>query len=201
MTMKDAKLNFVVETATELFIKNSISGVTVKDIAKECGLGEATVYRYFSGKNELIIACALKLQQKVEKIFASGEDDFSSGFEKISRFFHTYRDIFIKKPEMYRFLSEFDAHLIGENENLDEYADNMDRFKDFFMAAYLEGLKDNTVREIDDIETFYYSATHSVLSLCKKLSAQGSILRQDALTDKAKEISVLTDTLLYYLKK
>ena len=64
MTMKDAKLGFVTDGAVKLFLTGSISGVTVKDIAKECGVGEATVYRYFSTKSDLIIACAVKLQKK-----------------------------------------------------------------------------------------------------------------------------------------
>ena len=200
MTIMDAKLNFVTEGAIRLFLKNSISGVTVKDIAKECGVGEATVYRYFSGKNELLITCAVKLQTRVEKTFLSGGEDVPTGYAALDLFYRSFLKIFNESPELYRFLSEFDAHVISENAaGLEEYADNMDRFKEAFTEAYRRGVRDKSVRRIKDIETFYYSTTHALLSLCKKL-AQGEILRQDKLTSGAKEVAALIEIILLSLK-
>ena len=50
MSLKEAKFNFVVEVATNLFMQKSINDVTIKDIAEKAGVGEATIYRYFSKK-------------------------------------------------------------------------------------------------------------------------------------------------------
>ena len=58
MTLKDAKRNFVVDAAAELFLERSVGTGTIKDIAAASGLGEATIYRYFSGRGELLVACA-----------------------------------------------------------------------------------------------------------------------------------------------
>ena len=201
MTMKDAKLGFVTDGAVKLFLTGSISGVTVKDIAKECGVGEATVYRYFSTKSDLIIACAVKLQKKVEKLFLKSGVADKNGVERLESFYGTFLDIYREKPELYRFLSEFDAYCISESDGaLDEYADNMDRFKAAFLSAYRDGVRDGSVREINDLETFYYSTTHALLSLCKKLTAQREIVRQDKLTDGESEVAELINIILFSLK-
>ena len=64
----------------------------------------------------------------------------------------------------------------------------MDRFKAVWLSAYEDGLKDGTVRPLDDPGLFYYATTHAVLSLCKKLAAERGVIRQDQLTDKAAEV-------------
>ena len=38
--MKDFKLDFILKTATELFMTRGIGDVTIKDIADEAGIGD-----------------------------------------------------------------------------------------------------------------------------------------------------------------
>lgn len=51
MGLKDAKIKYIIDRATELFLQRSVGEVTVKDISDAVGVGEATVYRYF-GKSK-----------------------------------------------------------------------------------------------------------------------------------------------------
>ena len=200
MTIKDAKRNFVIESACSLFLEHSIPAVTIKDIACASGIGEATVYRYFSKRSELIVECAIKLEEKVEKEF-SNILDACCGYEKISRFYGVYLDVFINKPALYRFLNEFDAFCINEgNIDLERYADGLDRFKALFSDAYNEGIADGTVSRCKNIELFYYTTTHSLLSLCKKLAIEDGITRQDKVCDNALEVKTLIEIILSSLK-
>lgn len=200
MTIMDAKRNFVIDAATKLFLERSVSSVTIKDIAKASGLGEATVYRYFSGRGELIIACAMKLSGQVEQIFIDHQN-MRDGYCRIARFYEAYLKIYTESPELYRFLQGFDAYCIGEGvDSLEEYSDILDRFRDAFISAYSDGLSDGTVKETDDIETFYYSTTHALLELCKKLASERRITRWDGSVDSASEVRVLIDIILSYIK-
>ena len=200
MTMKDVKQNHIIESACALFLERSLPAVTLKDIAVSSGVGEATVYRYFSCRSELIVACAVKLQEQVEREFSDISGAFT-GYEKLARFYGVYLDLFLKKPALYRFLNEFDAYCINEGAlDLEIYADNMDKFKAIFDLAYKEGLSDKSVRPQTDIDLFYYTTTHSILSLCKKLAVGGGITRQDKITDNVAEIRTLTDIILSALK-
>ena len=61
MTITDAKKNFIVGEALALFLERSIGEVTVHDIALRASVGEATIYRYFSTKLNLVCAAATQL--------------------------------------------------------------------------------------------------------------------------------------------
>jgi len=200
MSVMDAKRNYVIETATNLVLSRPLSRVTVRDVAQEAGVGEATVYRYFSTKTSLIVACALKLQGEVSQYFLR-ESKPVDGYTKLVKFYASYVDLFAFRPELYRFLYEFDAYCVEQRvKGLEEYSDNLDVFREAYLAAYREGVADGSVRKIQNPELFYYATTHAVLSLAKKLAVEGGIVRQDQLTDQIGEIRTLNETFLYSLK-
>ena len=200
MTMQEAKRAFVTATATQLFLQNSVSSVTIRDVAEASGIGEATIYRYFRNRTSLIVACAVKLQAEVGAQFM----DFTrekDGFSQLSRFYGAYEKLFSRRPELYRFLSEFDAYCISSGEaELTEYQDNFDRFQSSVLEAYEKGLADGSVKGQDDPVLFYQTSTHALLSLCKKLAAERRIVRQDAVIDPNAEIRTLTELILAALK-
>ena len=81
MSFKDLKRDYIVETAKKLFLSSSISEITIKDISAVSGIGEATIYRYFSNKENLVTAVSLSLQKDILKI--KFENSNSSGLENI----------------------------------------------------------------------------------------------------------------------
>lgn len=200
MTIQDAKRAYVTDVATELILKKPLASVTIRDIAAASGVGEATVYRYYSTRSNLIVAVALKLQAEVGARFL----DFAQGsdaYEKLSRFYGAYLKLFRVRPELYRFLSEFDAYCINSGEaELSEYQDNFDRFRETVLDIYRQGVADGTVRPHEDFELFYYATTHALLSLCKKLATERHVVRQDATFDAGEEIRTLTELILAALK-
>ena len=200
MTIKDAKTNFIVDEAIALFFERSISEVTVHDIAARAGVGEATVYRYFSTKHNLVCAVAAKLEQQIyETYFDLSRAD--NGFNKLSLFYKSYLEIFCSHREFFKFINEFDAFMLSEGKTDDtEYSSGLDMFKTLCSDAYAQGLSDGSIAAVDDWETFYYSTTHALLELCKKLST-ADIVRQDETADKEAEIATLTDVILFKLKK
>ncbi|MBO4262264.1 MAG: helix-turn-helix transcriptional regulator, partial [Clostridia bacterium] len=198
--MKDAKINFIVDAATKVFLEKSINEATIKDVAEEAGVGEATIYRYFVRKQALVERVARKLQKKVfDEYFDLKKAE--NGFEKLGVFYNSYLKIFTDHPEFYKFINEFDAFCVSENiSDLEKYSDGLDVFKDAFMSAYDKGLSDGSVKDIGDVKTFYYSTAHALLALCKKLAGEGNIVRQDGATDKAEEIKTLVSIVLNALK-
>ena len=85
-------------------------------------------------------------------------------------------------------------------ESLDGYEESLVPFKNSFKEAYKQGLEDGSTKEIEDIDLFYFSSTHSLIELCKKLSSGKGLLKQDQLLSKHKEISMLINVLLNYVK-
>ena len=201
MSIKDLKTEFILKTATELFMTRSIGDVTIKDIADEAGIGEATVYRYFGTKGNIVVASALALGKSIYKEFFDLSKG-KTGFEKLEIFYNSYLNVFKKSPSHFYFIKEFDAYMCTRGEgNLTEYEKDVALFKDDFMSAYKQGVEDGSVNNVGNAEVFYFATTHSLLELCKKLSMKKGVLEQDKTLKKSSEIKCLIKIILNSLKK
>ena len=199
MTLKDVKINFLVDMATDLFMARSVNEVTIRDIAVAAQVGEATLYRYFGNKQNIVVHAAMKLQGIVSKDYFKLEKG-KTGYEKLVLFYESYYQIFKNHANFYKFLSEFDAYMSGENSDvINPYEAAIDLYKEHYMEAYKLGLKDGSIKEQKDIEMFYFSTTHALLELCKKL-ANKAVLNQDTRIEKTTEIQCLIDIFLASFK-
>ena len=200
MSLQELKSNFIVDVAEKLFFERSIFNVTIKDIAKEAGIGEMTIYRYFSKKQNIVLAVAMRLEKEVYSFFDLSKG--KTGFDKLSLFFNSYSTIFEISPHYFRFIRDFDSYMLEyrEERELNNYEENLDLYKNIFLASYNLGLKDGSVKNIENPEMFYYASTHSILELCKKLSYEG-LLSQDSSISKCDEIKTLVKVFLGYLSK
>ena len=200
MSLKDAKVNFLVDIATDLFMCRSIQEVTIRDIAISAQVGEATIYRYFGKKQELVVQSAMKLQSIVNSGYFK-LDDKLNGYQKLEVFYLSYLNIFDQHRNFYKFLSEFDAYMSSENKDiLNPYEDAIEQYKSACMKAYEQGLKDGSIKEQENIDLFYFSTTHAVLELCKKLALK-AVLNQDLAIEKLGEVRCLINIVLNTLKK
>ena len=195
MTLQQVKENFIVDVATKLFFEDSIFNVTIKDIATAAGVGEMTVYRYFGKKQNIVLAVAIKLEKEILSFFDLSDE--KTGFDKLKVFYNSYLKIYKKSPKHYTFIRDFDTYMLDfkEEGGLEGYEKGIDTYRQMFFEAYELGLKDGTVKTHENIETFYYASTHSLLELCKKMSYEG-LLSQDDKIVKYEEIHMLIDVFL-----
>ena len=200
MSLKDLKNNFLVDMATDLFMARSINEVTIRDIAISAQVGEATIYRYFGNKQNIVMQAALKIQGIVSGDFFKLEKG-KTGYEKLAIFYQSYFDIFCKHPSFYKFLNEFDAYMSVENDEvINPYENIIDSYKTSYMEAYQLGIQDGSIKKQESIEIFYFSTTHALLELCKKLAFKKAVLAQDKRLQKKDEIQCLIDVIVSALK-
>lgn len=197
MGFKDLKRDYIVDSAKKLFLGRSISEITIKDISSVSGIGEATIYRYFSTKENLALAVSLSIQKELLKSPVTNSK--KNGIEQIRDFFNIFRKIFVSNPSYFKFIAEFDTLYLKSIKGND-YSLNLDTFFDLFMKSYELGLKDKSVKKNPDIKLFYYTTTHSLLELCKKLASMDSPLKQDKKINKVGEIECLIDIFVSVLK-
>ena len=199
MSFKDLKRDYIVESAKKLFLTSSISEVTIKDISTISGIGEATIYRYFKNKENLVIAVSLSIQKDILKVQF---DNKSSGLEQIQNFFNLFRSIYLDNKNYFKFIAEFDTVYLKNIKNKEnkEYSLGLDAFFEIFMKAYELGIKDKSIKENKDIKLYYYTCTHSLLELCKKLASTESGLKQDREVSKVSEIEYLISLFISVLK-
>lgn len=199
-TIKNKAKDFIVSEACEMFLEKSISSVTVSDIAKKVGVGEATMYRYFGTKQNIVMAVALKLAKEVfENYFEHLRGD--TGYEKLKDFYYHYLEIFKNHNSYFAFVRDFDAFILTEAKEKFDYESEIDLYKSKFIEAYNLGLEDNTVQKHENVELFYYSSTHALLNLCKTLSFTETLISQDDKMIKEDEVRELIDIILYRVSK
>ena len=199
MTLKDVKVNFLIDIATDLFMCRSIQDVTIRDIAIAAQVGEATIYRYFGKKQAIVAQSAMKLQAIVTTDYFQLNNK-KNGYAKLEEFYMSYLRIFENHSNFYKFLNEFDIYMSEEKSDvLNPYETVIDQFRTVYMDAYQEGIKDGSIKEQKDIETFYFSTTHSLLELCKKLAFRKAVLNQDNNLQKEGEVKCLIDIILMSL--
>ena len=68
------------------------------------------------------------------------------------------------------------------------------------MKSYEAGLKDGSIKAHDNIKLYYYTCTHSLLELCKKLASTDYGLKQDNEVKKLSEIEYLISIFISVLK-
>lgn len=198
--LSDSSFAEVLSTAEKLFLEGNIRTITIKDIAKASGVGEATIYRHFKTKQNIILQVALNLAEGVHDEyfqFSNGE----TGFECLRDFYYAYLNIFREKRSYYSFIQEFDAYILSDVGDSPEYEGKIDVFHKDFVSAYNKGVNDGTVKEVESPDLFYFSTAHALLNLCKSLSVKKVLVPQDALLSEDKEIEELIKIILNCVKK
>ena len=187
-TLKNKLIEKAVSSCAEMFLKYGIDAVRMTDIARESGVGVATIYRYFGTKTGITIAAMTYLWNQMREMFSGifDSDVFlaQTGLKQLRDLMRMYIVIYQAHPSFMRVLSEFDLMITAENvpkEDLREYERSIINFYPVFEKSYVAGLTDGTVREVPDIQMFYLSFAHSLMELCTKL-IHGELLPSDDFT-------------------
>lgn len=196
--MKDAQKDFIIEEAVKLFLAKSIDEVTMSEIAKSVEIGDATLYRYFAKKQNIVVLSAIKLSKRVFDNYFNF--DGLEGVEVIRKFYSNFLNIFIDHKEFFSFINEFDAFIINESYDNTLYEDGVNKFKEIYFNAYRNAVDKGEIREVPDIDAFYYATTHVLLDLGKRLSRKGAVVSSDEHSNY-KELKIMVDVILNSLLK
>ena len=196
------KRKHFLEKAYELFTKKNIESVTMIEVAKECGYGTMTLYRYFSTKPELVVAVAAWIwEQTIREIT---ERRPKAGFEKMmaSDIFEFYLDSFIElyrnKRDLLRFNQFFNIYIQSERIDpavLKPYREIIEGLRTGFHVIYEKAKQDHTVRT-DETEEEMFSATLHLMLAAVTRYAIGLVYIPENGFDAEKELEKLKDALL-----
>lgn len=81
----------IIETATRVFLKNNYQNMKTAEMAKEAGVSEATLYKYFDSKKEIFLAVLNRFNENIEKMFFSGierQNTISRNLYELGKNFH-----------------------------------------------------------------------------------------------------------------
>ncbi|MBO7396355.1 MAG: TetR/AcrR family transcriptional regulator [Ruminococcus sp.] len=204
---RSKRIHHAIEVSSQMFLRNGIESVKMTDIADECGIGVATLYRYFGTKTGITIAAMTHLWEELKKMFGDVFDSpvfkKQTGLKQCSDLMRMFIVLYEAHSAFMKLLGEFDLMIIRENvpkDKLVDYEKSVLNFYPVFESAYLAGLEDGSVREIENFQLFYLSFAHSFMELSKKL-IKGEILPSDDFSVATKELETVINAAVYYLKK
>ena len=205
--LQDERKSNAILTASQMFLENSIEDIAMTDIAKECDIGVASLYRYFGNKTNLVIKCGELLWHDIEALFEGVfENDYynsKTGIEQINDLMKIFLVLFNAHKPFLKFMHDFDIFVLKEKvtkEDLFEYEKSILNFLPLFEKAYRKGVEDNTVKPDVDYKLLYFSVSHALICMGQKFIL-GDILISDTQIGYEKQLKQILDNAVYYIKK
>ena len=186
---KDERREKIIDVAFRLFVNKKIESVTMGEIAKEAGIGRATLFRYFPGKLELVIAVNTK--------------EWKEYFDELDQ----------KRPMSSVEMYQTHKALLRYNDNFNHYVSHsgrkdlqMDEFNQALFSAntrfhmmYEKAKEDKTFKTDMAEEEFMRVTVHTMMTACAYY-AGGFIWGSKENEDYTPELIQLKEMILAYVK-
>jgi len=196
----------IVMTAAELFLERGAENVRMTDIARECGIGVASLYRYFGTKSAIMLEAGTLLWQDVARLFApqfhSPEYAAADGFGQVKILLEAYVQLYAEQRPFLRFLDELDAVILSEKPDVDSlapYRRSIMDFYDLFSAAYEKGRRDGSIECSADARFLYRTVTDLLNGAAKKF-LRGEVLPEDDYSQGGGELELFVEMALGYMR-
>lgn len=204
--IKNQKMEEVINTALEVFCRQGIDNTKMTDIAEAAEIGIASLYRYFKTKPEIAIEAACRLWQDTIKALTELSNaklqQARNGREQVEEIFQLFLELFHNHQSFLKFIDEFDRYIIKEQvpqEKLKKYEKSIIDLEIVMMNAIERGRADGTIRKDFDAEVYYFSTTHTLMTLCQKLLLRGRMLESDDIIQGEQQIQMVIDMSVRYL--
>lgn len=200
--LKQAKYNQIIEHVKPMMLKQGINTLKISDIAKNLKIGEATIYRYFGTKTNLVIEVGVSLWNDVYKELESLPTQ-ETGYDSIQSFFSFFLEGYKTRREVFVFLDEFDALMVKEKvskEKLAEYDKKLSNIKSIYDVHFDKGQSDKSLKISIDKDEYYYTTTHMILGICKRLATTGNIVASDEIVNDTTQVKLALEMCMQYIK-
>lgn len=116
-TISDRQLE-IIEAAGKILTNSGVSGLTIKNLAKEMKFSESAIYRHFTSKEEIIIALLDYLAQNMDERYTNAISAKQTPEEKFTTLFQNQFSLFKKNPHFV--VAVFSDGLLEESQRINE---------------------------------------------------------------------------------
>lgn len=177
--LREQNIKLVIEKALYCFTEQGIEHTKVKDIAREAGLTERSVFRYFDTKADIVQAAAYlfwtKTLDTVTSEFRRAETGDMTGIEIIQILLELYSTLFLEDTKSARFTLDAEVALYNANKKehlLKRPPEPYEISTSPLVMAIHKGLEDGTVKPKVDPKQIYYNAYDSILGVLQRLALE-----------------------------
>lgn len=108
----------IIEAAGKILTASGVSGLTIKNLAKEMQFSESAIYRHFTSKEEIIIALLNYLANSMDERYTKAISVEQSPEEKFITLFQNQFSFFKKNPHFV--VAVFSDGLLEESQRINE---------------------------------------------------------------------------------
>ena len=173
-----AKKQKILATGFRLFSEKTIEKVTMNNVADACGIGVATLYRYYGTKPALVLGIATWLWEsyaiKNIRILENMERKETSDVKEYEFFLDAFIDLYRNHKDMLRFNQQFNNFIRSENiaqEQLEPYNRMIKTLEKRFHETVLKGKQDGTIRTDLPEEIIFSTTIHLMLSVTMRYAS------------------------------
>lgn len=196
-TEKEKRREEMLAAAFRLFSERSIDVVQMADIAKETGYTTRSLNRYFSAKDDLVVAVSVWAIESFTKINRQKNPEKAGTAAEIYAFFldsflRMYRD----HSDILRFNQHFNIYIKDRGisrEQMQPYSGMIDEIRERFHAVYLKGQQDGTLRTDIPEEKIFSATLHLMLAAVTRYTVG---LAYETGVDPEEELLELKDMLM-----
>ena len=116
-TISDRQLE-IIEAAGKILTTSGVSGLTIKNLAKEMNFSESAIYRHFTSKEEIIISMLSYLANSMDERYTKAISSEQSPEEKFTTLFQNQFSFFKKNPHFV--VAVFSDGLMEESHRINE---------------------------------------------------------------------------------
>ena len=196
--------NLIIDTAIELFCKYGYENISMDMIAKKSEFTKRTIYRYFSSKEDLFFATALKGHQYLYDMLNDAMQQGHTGFEKVQLSYTAYYSFISKYPELARLLNQ---RRYSKTENIEQISPNYRKFTELdnllfssLRNIFLQGQEDGSIRADLDINQLAFSLIYITVGFFQLVAITGDTYPKHCGYEKDSFIQFSIDRLLESIK-
>ena len=113
----EATRQLILETGFRLFAENTIERITMTDVAKAAGVGVATVYRYFSTKQTLVLAISTWVwKQYLNEAIQTLDVQENTAAARFAYYLDVFLSLYHSHRDVLRFNQFFNVYLGKEGD-------------------------------------------------------------------------------------
>ena len=199
---KAEKRYHIMDTAFRLFSERGIDPVTMPEIAEKCGLGRATVYRYFETKPELVMAIGTRKWEEyidAHNHYLPAETLAAmTGSERLRFFMDSFIDLYRNHRDILRFNYFFNNYVVygaGASADRQSFMNMLKGLAEIFYSICERGKEDGTLRDDISEENEFASLFHIMLAAVTRY-ASGLVYVPETEYDLEHELVMLEEMLL-----
>lgn len=169
--------HIIIETAIELFNEYGFENVSMDTIAQKSEFTKRTVYRYFSSKEDLFFATALKGHQYLYDMLIETTKKGITGFDKIRYSFYTYYEFISRYPKLAQLVNR---HRYAKSENTELTSAFYKKFINLdhllfqsLSQTFVQGKEDGSIRSDLDINQLAFSSIYIATGFFQLISFTG----------------------------